>query len=99
MARIIQLDHMLTRIIVNIVKKLRLKMTVMDLIAKLQKSPGNASVCYMYDGVETLSVDAIWLAVNGEVVMAEKGSSVYQTENRPCTAPDAYKKIHWHVGD
>lgn len=58
-------------------------MTVLELIEKLKQLPSDAAVYHEYDG-ETWShsVDVVWLAKNGTVVLANKDEYVEDTESK-----------------
>lgn len=70
-------------------------MTVAELIAALSTLPPAARVLMAYDGAARNDVDFVWLARSGEVVLAEAGEYLDNTDDRPAEAPTADVERYW----
>lgn len=72
-------------------------MIVKELIAELSKMPPDAKVGYVWDGAARSWVDNVWLARSGDVLLAYGGAEVYNTEDRPPSAPVSEDKRYWNT--
>ena len=71
------------------------KMKVRELIAQLSKLPPDAKVAYVWDGEARSEVEYVWLARSGDVLLAYGDAVVYETENRPSSAPTSEDDRYW----
>lgn len=69
-------------------------MKVKKLIQLLSKMPREAEFGYAWDGEVRSEVGFVWLARNGEVVLADNGP-IYSTNGRPANAPSEKDVKYW----
>lgn len=70
-------------------------MTVSELIRKLEHMPQEAEVYSMYDGAASNDVDFVWRSRSGDVVLSPCNQMVYDTDDRPITAPTQEEDEFW----
>ena len=70
-------------------------MNVAKLMEKLWTMPRDAEVGYVWDGEVRSNVEHIWLARNGNVVLADCDHYVYSGDSRPIDAPTTEQNRYW----
>lgn len=69
-------------------------MIVKDLIKALEQMPSEASVGYIWDGALRSDARFVWLARSGDVAISD-GGVVYNTSDRPESAPTSSRNQYW----
>lgn len=64
-------------------------MKVAALIEALQQMPPDAEVAYIWDGRARSTVEYVWYARTGQVMLADYGCTVYSADERPLMALEA----------
>lgn len=70
-------------------------MTVAELIETLKAMPSDARVFHAWDGAARTEIEHVWVARSGNVITADSGEVVYDTDDRPVTAPTAEQNRYW----
>jgi len=74
-------------------------MTVKELAEKLSTMSPDAEVAMLWDGAARGSVDHVWVAHSGQVVMSGCRDVVYETRDRPASAPTSREQQFWYTPD
>lgn len=72
-------------------------MTVTELRVLLETMPPEAEVTSIWDGAARSQFDVVYVSRRGDVVLAQRGDTVYYTQDRPKTAPTESENGHWVV--
>lgn len=67
-----------------------------QLIKLLELMP-DSEVQVLFNGIVKIPVETVYLARNGIIVLAEKNSVVYETDDRPIEAPDGNEQTYWYT--
>lgn len=70
-------------------------MKVQQLIAQLSTLPPDADVVAVWDGAARNGINVVWLARSGTVCLGDEGAVVYDTEDRPASAPTTAQDAFW----
>lgn len=74
-------------------------MTVLELMSKLSTMPIKAEVKCVWGGGARSSVDNVYLARSGKVLMASNGEPLHYDEDRPVGAPSTTEDKYWLIGE
>lgn len=70
-------------------------MNVGQLIEELSALNPDLPVGLVYDGADRIDVECVWLARKGSVLLSDSGHTVYETEDRPESAPTTEEDRYW----
>jgi len=73
-------------------------MTVFELIRKLKQLPSDMPVGIVYDGMDRLDLEYLWISRSGRVLVSND-QAVYSDEDRPRDAPSNTIDGYWSPAD